>query len=145
MAVLFILSSVIFGFLRVIFRNFAIGSPALSSEISVLSFAWAILLGSAALVKREKHISVDTFYNILPDIIRKSLNIVFHAVIAAIGFLFLYYGIRFIISQRYSTVTYFGHPRWWTYYTPVPICGLGILIFSIEKIINYIINFNKSE
>lgn len=134
-SILFIGLTIVFGFVRVLFRHLPIGSPAFYSEFALLSFLWAVLLESAAQVKNNGHIVVDTFLQRFPSFVRLLLEYIYHVVIIIIGLLFVFYGIRFIISQRYNTLTYFGYPRWWTYYSPLPICGVGIALFEMERLL----------
>ncbi|MBD3307591.1 TRAP transporter small permease subunit [candidate division KSB3 bacterium] len=135
LAVFFTTCCVILGVGRVVVRHFPIPGSGFFGEFAIASFVWAVLMAIAWQVNTDGHLSITAIYEKMPAKIQYILSLFFLIVIMIVGFLMVHQGIIYINNTKTVTLTYFGHPRWITFYLPLPLSGIGILIFGIRKCI----------
>lgn len=138
LAVFFAACSVILGVGRVVVRNLPIPGSGFTGEFAIASFVWAVLLAIAWLVNSAEHLEISVFYEKMPPRTQRIFSLAFLLIIIFIGFLMFYEGIIYIYNTRSVVVTYFGHPRWITFYLPLPISGFGVIIFGIKRFLSSI-------
>lgn len=134
-ALFFIASSVILGIGRVVVRHLPLPGSAVIGEFAIVSFIWAVLMAIAWQVNTEGHLKITVFYERMPSSMRQILSICFLFIIILIGFVMVHQGITYIDLTKSVRVTSLGYPRWITFYLPLPISGLGVMVFGIRRAI----------
>jgi TRAP-type C4-dicarboxylate transport system permease small subunit len=135
LAVFFTACSVVLGVGRVVVRHLPFTVFGFVGEFSIACFVWAVLMAIAWQVNTGGHLSISVFYDKLPPRARQAFSLAFLALIVFTGFLMLYEGIIYINNTKGNVTTYFGHPRWITFYLPLPVCGFGVIVFGIRRFI----------
>lgn len=131
-------------FVEVIARN-VLKVPILwSTEVSLMTFIWAVFLGAAIAVRKKRHYIVELF----PEQNFKKLNIIFDIFsdIAIFGIIYvmIFNGYTFAKMglTRYSTSlslpqTYF--------FACIPVSGVAMALFGIEWLFKDIARLGKLE
>lgn len=84
------------------------------TDVNTLCFAYVVFCGSAAAYRRKMHYGIDVFVNILPEKLRKTIEIIAHlvtlaALVAATGMavnLMLHVGGKIMPNTKISYVWY---------------------------------------
>jgi len=134
-ALFFIASSVILGVGRVVVRHLPIPGSAVIGEFAIVSFIWAVLMAIAWQVNTEGHLRITVFFDRMSSRTKRILSLGFLFIIICIGFIMVHEGIIYIDHTKSVRVTSLGYPRWITFYLPLPISGIGVMVFGIRRAI----------
>lgn len=134
-ALFFIASSVILGIGRVVVRHLPIPGSAVIGEFAIVSFIWAVLMAIAWQVNTEGHLRITVFFDRMSSRTKRILSLGFLFIIICIGFIMVHEGIIYIDHTKSVRVTSLGYPRWITFYLPLPISGIGVMVFGIRRAI----------
>ncbi len=132
-ALFFIACSVILGIARVAVRHLPIPGSGVIGEFAIVAFIWAVLMAIAWQVNTDGHLKITVFYERMPQRVQLVFRACFLLVVVAIGFLMVREGIIYIDQTKSVRVTSLGYPRWITFYLPLPISGLGVLVFGVRR------------
>jgi TRAP-type C4-dicarboxylate transport system permease small subunit len=138
LALFFTAVSVILGIGRVVVRQLPIPGSGVIGEFAIVSFIWAVLMAMAWQVNTEGHLKITVFYDRMPSGVKRILSLGFLFTIVFIGFVMIHDGIIYIEHTKSVTVTALGHPRWITFYLPLPISGFGVMVFGIRRAIEFL-------
>lgn len=105
-----------------------------TEEVSRFCFIWVVFLGAAIAVKEGTHFTIDILPDSVPSGLRWAIEVLVLALVAVIGFVMVAGGLRFtsIGIDRISTTS--GIRLAWVY-AAVPVAGLSILLFVVEKFV----------
>lgn len=132
---------VFFVFLAAVMRW--VGFPlSWSVEFAQLLFVWAIFVGANRTLRERKHITVDIFTKLLPEKIRKSVEIFTKLVVLAFLIFLMIYG--FQLSAENSVRQINNLPLSYSFITlAVPIGSLLMFITTVSQIIEELGSFKK--
>ncbi len=124
----------------------AIGNPSWSEEIILTLMSYMVVLSAALAIRKDSHIRMTVFDNYLPSAVVKILNLLADIAILYLAYVMITSGWTYatIIGSKGTYVTLPGLSRSWKYY-PVPLAGVAMVIFEIEKIYEHIKAFWVKE
>lgn len=105
-----------------------------TEEASRFCFIWVVMLGAAIAVREGAHFTIDVLPQRMPGWLSRSVVILGLLAITVIGVLMVLGGLRFVEIglDRISTTS--GVRLAWVY-AAVPVSGLSILVFTLEKLV----------
>lgn len=122
-------------FIQVVYRILGLSIPW-TDEVARFSFIWLVFIGASVQVKNNAHFSVT----IIKDRIKnhKYLDIFVYTAMLILGFVLLIYGKEYALMGlgRVSPVM---HIRMIWIYAAIPVGGLLMIIYIIEKLLHSII------
>jgi TRAP-type C4-dicarboxylate transport system permease small subunit len=119
-----------------IFFRYVIGyALSFPEELSMLLFAWLILLAGSLGVREGFHIRLTIVTNTLPPTIRKVLARLVTLGIMVFGGVLLYSGQDLIVRTAGDLSATIRYPIEILYY-PAPICGALIILHSLSHLFN---------
>jgi len=122
-----------------------IGHPWLwLQEVTSTLFIYAIFCGTAAATRRNDHLYLTAIAEALHGRNRTIVEIVIRLVVLGVGLCFVYFGylnfLRGFSSFRMPSMTPIA-----SLYAIIPICGLLVVLFAIEQIVNGLRNGFEHE
>lgn len=116
--------------------------PAWTEEVVLTLMSYMAVLSAALAIRREKHIRMDVFDAFLPKKVLLVLNIAADLAVMILGFIMLTTGWQYAstIGARGTYVSMMWLSRFWMYF-PIPLAGLAMVIFELEKILEHIKSF----
>jgi len=123
-----------------------IGHPWLwLQEVTSTLFIYAIFFGTAVATRRNDHLYLTAIAESLHGASRISVEIITRLVVLGVAISFIYFGylnfLRGFSSFRMPSLTPIA-----SLYAAIPICGLFVVLFTIEQIVNGLRNgFERSE
>ena len=116
--------------------------PKWSEEIVLTLMSYMAVLSAALAIRRNAHIRMSAFDRYIPPKVLKILDILADGCVMAFGFVML------IVGWKYATTLggrgyYISLPKlskFWMYF-PIPLAGIAMIIFEIEKIYEHIKSF----
>lgn len=125
-----------------VFTRFALGAASWwTEEAARLLLVWLTMLGAAAASARAEHLGVDYFAGRLhPDARRFVALTVELTVIAFAAAILVYGGLVLVIEtlRAGQTTAAIGIRMGWVY-AAVPIGGLGMILFSVQRLIDLLV------
>jgi TRAP-type C4-dicarboxylate transport system permease small subunit len=91
-------------------------------------------IGAAACYRRELHMNVGFFADMLPDAPRRIIGLVVELLMALMACLMAYYGAKLVARTWNNTIGDFPFLSVGVTYLPIPIGGVILLLFVIERI-----------
>ena len=132
---LFIASIVLITLVSVWYRYVLDNPLSWTEQVCGILFVWITFLGSAVLYRRVLHIAIDMILVLMPDMIRKAFYWINEILIFFLALLMIWFGGQHALSNSSQT---FGAleitPAW--FYAAPPICGVLMVIFGLEKVLN---------
>ncbi len=113
--------------------------PAWTEEVVLTLMSYMAVLSAALAIRHEKHIRMDVFDHYLPKKVLLALNILSDIAVLVLGAIMLVSGWKYA-SGLGSFATYVSMPwlsKFWMYF-PIPLAGLAMIIFEIERIYEHI-------
>ncbi len=138
LALVFITITSCMGIFKVLVRYLPIPGSHVIAEFTQIAFIWAVLMAIAWQVNTAGHMTVSVIYDKMPGAVKKPLSIAFLIIIIGIGFVMIYYGILYIRQTWMVTFTTLGYPRWIAFYLPMPVSGVGVLVFGARKLLSFL-------
>lgn len=121
--------------------------PALWAEEIILTImSYMVVISAALAIRKNSHIRMTIFDNVLPPVIIKILNLLADILIMMLAIVMIVegweYAVRIGSVGTYSTVPWLS--RFWKYF-PVPVAGVAMVIFEAEAIYDHIRAFWVKE
>ena len=114
-------------------------STSYAEELTRVSVVWCIFLGAAYAVRRNEHICVEAFYNILPKPAKTFSDALSYILLIILSVVLFYYGIRHSIKVWPDNTTSLGYSRGF-FIIPCTIAGAQIFIYATVNLGNLIYN-----
>lgn len=113
--------------------------PSWTEEVVLTLMSYMAVLSAALAIRHEKHIRMDAFDNFLPAKLKLVLDIVADVAVMILGIIMLVVGWKYAytIGSRGTYVSMMWLSRFWMYF-PVPLAGLAMVIFEIERILEHL-------
>ncbi|WP_347551427.1 TRAP transporter small permease [Pseudalkalibacillus hwajinpoensis] len=105
-----------------------------TDELARYSFIWVVFIGSAAVLKRNQHITIEFLSTVLPELGQKYLRTIIGLILMGIFIVLIRYGV--LITQDTWSVpsTSLGIPTGLVYLA-IPISGTLMLFYTIIDLI----------
>ena len=113
--------------------------PAWTEEVVLTLMSYMAVLSAALAIRHEKHIRMDAFDVFLPKKLLLVLDIVADVAVLILGVIMLVSGWKYAytIGARGTYVSMMWLSRFWMYF-PIPLAGLAMIIFELERILEHL-------
>lgn len=120
--------------------------PKWSEEIVLSFMSYMAVLSAALAIRRNAHIRMSVFDRYLNPTLLKVLDILADACVLAFGIIMVVVGWKYAstIGSRGSYISLPKLSKFWMYF-PIPLAGIAVIIFEIEKIYEHIRSFWEKE
>ncbi|MBW1690894.1 MAG: TRAP transporter small permease [Deltaproteobacteria bacterium] len=119
-----------------IFFRYIIGyALSFPEELSMLLFAWLVLLAGSLGVREGFHVRLTIVTNKLPNAIQKLLTFLITTGVMVFGGILLYSGQGLVARTVGNISATIGYPIEILYY-PAPVCGALIILHSLSNLFN---------
>lgn len=119
-----------------VFGRYVLGSsPSWAEQSALTLMIWFIFLGGAAGVRDGFHIRIIAVENMVSQASRKKMRFVSNAIVGVLGLAMLWWGGELVVRTWSHVIPSLGIPRGMAYLA-IPIAGLLIALFSIERILD---------
>lgn len=114
-----------------------ITDPKWSEEIVLTFMSYMAVLSAALAIRRNAHIRLSAFDRYLPEKLIYFLDLLSDIAIAAFAVIMLFVGWKYAstLGSRGSYISIPKLSKFWMYF-PIPLAGIAMIIFEIEKIYN---------
>ena len=109
-------------------------TPTWAESLTLVVILYVALIGAAVGVRDAGHIGMESLLVLVPDEIRRRLEIVIFVFVALFGAMMLYYGGGLTAGVVNYKIPTLGISEGW-HYAPLMVSGLLITLFSIEHLI----------
>ena len=123
-----------------------IPDPSWSEEVVLTLMSYMAVLSAALAIRRGAHIRMTAFDAYLPRKVLQALDLLADVCVMVLGIIMLVYGWNYTTTLG-SRGTYVSMPwlsRFWMSF-PIPLAGVAMIIFEIERIYGDIEGFFKKE
>ncbi len=117
-----------------------IPDPAWTEQVVLTCMVYMAVLSATLAIRNGAHIRMTALDRYLPKTLLKVLDVLADLAVLVLGALFLYYGWKMCQSPLAKFGKYESMPwlsRFWMYF-PIPVAGVGMMIFELESIYNHI-------
>lgn len=124
----------------------AIPAPNWGEELILTLMAYMAVLSAALAIKRNAHIRMTSFDRYLPKNMIVALDLVADVAVLILAIIMLVIGWEYALSIG-AKGTYISMPwlsKFWMYF-PVPLAGIAMIFFEIERIVLDIERFFTKE
>lgn len=113
-----------------------INDPAWSEEVVLTLMSYMAVLSAALAIRRGAHIRMDAFDNYLPKKAIKALDILGDIAVLVLAVVMITVGWKYAstIGSKGTYISMTWLSRFWLYF-PIPLAGVAMLFFQIEKLI----------
>lgn len=119
---------------QVIFRYVLTAPLPWSEELARYCFVWIVFLGGAIGLSRGIHLGVDLFVNLLPDPVRRAVDILTSVLIAAFAATVIYASLPVLNMNMFQRSPALGVQMSWIYMA-IPISMGLIFLICAERVI----------
>ena len=119
-----------------------IPDPSWSEEVILTLMTYISVLSATLAIRKSTHIRMTAFDKYLPKKVLLALDILSDIAVLVLGFVMLFVGWKYAHGIG-GKGTYISMPflsKFWMYF-PVPLAGLGMILFELESIYNHIKRF----
>ena len=116
-----------------------ITDPHWSEEIVLTLMVYMAVLSATLAIRKRAHIRMTAFDTYLPNKVLVLSDIIADLAVLILGIVLVYYGIKFCnspLSLRGKYASLPGLSKVWQY-LPVPIAGVGMIIFELEQVFQH--------
>ena len=124
-----------------------ITDPKWSEEIVLTLMVYMAVLSATLAIRRRAHIRMTAFDKYLPRKVLLVSDIIADIAVLVLGVVLVIFGIRFCNSPLSVRGKYVAIPtlsKFWQY-LPVPVAGVGMIIFELEQVFQHIEEFFVKE
>lgn len=120
--------------------------PKWSEEIVLTFMSYMAVLAAALAIRRNAHIRMSAFDRFLHPTLLKVLDILADVCVLAFGIIMLTVGWKYAstLGSRGSYISLPKLSKFWMYF-PIPLAGIAMIIFEIEKVYEHIKSFWEKE
>lgn len=129
-------------FLQVVFRFIFKAPLAWSQDVIRLCFTYLVFSGAAYCVKAHAHLNIDVFITMLPDKVRKLLEMLIQLALIGFAVFLIRFGCEFAQTGATQMAPYLPLPMS-VYYMSVPISAGFMLFYMVQQFIEQILGFNR--
>jgi TRAP-type C4-dicarboxylate transport system permease small subunit len=119
-----------------VFTRYVLNSAASWPEpMAVLLTIVLTFIGAAACYRRGLHMNVGFFVGMLPDRPRRAVGLLVEALMALMALFMVHWGIKLVDATWDNTIADFPFLSVGVTYLSIPIGGLILLLFVIERVL----------
>jgi TRAP-type C4-dicarboxylate transport system permease small subunit len=119
-----------------VFTRYVLNSAASWPEpLAVLLTIVLTFIGAAAAYRLNLHMNVSYFADQLPLRFRRPLDLIVQLLMALIAIFMIVWGVRLVEVTWYNTIADFPFLSVGVTYLPIPVGGVCLLLFIIERIL----------
>ena len=119
-----------------VFTRYVLNSAASWPEPTAILLTIVLtFVGAAACYRRRIHMNVSYFVFLLPTRLRIAAELMAEALVAMMALFMMVYGMRLVETTWYNTIPDFPALSVGVTYLPIPIGGLLLLLFVIERVV----------
>jgi TRAP-type C4-dicarboxylate transport system permease small subunit len=119
-----------------VFTRYVLNSAASWPEpLAVLLTIVLTFIGAAAAYRLNLHMNVSYFADQLPVRFRRPLDLIVQLLMALIATFMIVWGVRLVEVTWYNTIADFPFLSVGVTYLPIPVGGVCLLLFIIERIL----------
>jgi TRAP-type C4-dicarboxylate transport system permease small subunit len=119
-----------------VFTRYVLNSAASWPEpMAVLLTIVLTFIGAAAAYRLNLHMNVSYFADQLPERFRRPLDLIVQLLMALIAIFMIVWGVRLVEVTWYNTIADFPFLSVGVTYLPIPVGGVCLLLFIIERIL----------
>jgi TRAP-type C4-dicarboxylate transport system permease small subunit len=113
-----------------------------SEELSLLGFAWVVVISTVIGIRRLTHARLDLLVGILPRPLHGMVDALVSLMMCALGLFIAYAGWNYMIETRGATSAAIGFPIEFLY-AAAPAFGVLIALFSFERLMPWAESLNE--
>ena len=119
-----------------------ITDPKWSEEVILTFMSYMAVLSAALAIRRDAHIRMSAFDRYLSETLLKVLDLIADVAVSAFALIMLIVGWKYAskIGGRGFYISLPKLSKFWMYF-PIPLAGIAMIIFEVEKIYNHIKSF----
>ncbi len=118
-----------------VFTRYVLNSAASWPEPTAILLTIVLtFVGAAACYRRRIHMNVSYFVQLQPPVMRAITELIAELLVAAMALFMMVYGTRLVEETWYNTIPDFPALSVGVTYLPIPIGGLLLLLFVIERV-----------
>ena len=118
-----------------VFTRYVLNSAASWPEPTAILLTIVLtFIGAAACYRRRIHMNVGYFVTLLPTPLRIVAELIAEAMVAAMALFMMVYGVKLVEATWYNTVADFPALSVGVTYLPIPIGGVLLILFVIERV-----------
>ena len=124
-----------------------ITDPHWSEEIVLTMMVYMAVLSATLAIRKRAHIRMTAFDKYLPKKLLMVLDLLADIAVLVLGIILVVYGFQFCNSPLSIRGKYASIPtlsKFWQY-LPIPVAGIGMIIFELEQIFQHIEAFFVKE
>ena len=123
-----------------------ITDPHWSEEIVLTLMVYMAVLSATLAIRKGAHIRMTAFDTYLPRKVLMVSDVLADLAVLILGIVLVYYGIKFCNSPLSIRGKYASLPlsKFWQY-LPIPVAGVGMIIFELEQLFLHIEAFFVKE
>ena len=124
-----------------------IKDPHWSEEIVLTMMVYMAVLSATLAIRKRAHIRMTAFDKYLPKKLLMVLDLLADIAVLVLGIILVVYGFQFCNSPLSIRGKYASIPtlsKFWQY-LPIPVAGIGMIIFELEQIFQHIEAFFVKE
>lgn len=119
-----------------VFTRYVLNASLIGTEeVARYCFIWMSLLGGSIAVGRWSHTAITVVYDLLPDVPKKLTYCIQNVLVIVLAVIFISGGITMMGVSANQTTPTLGLPKALVYLA-VPTAGIGMLLHSVEHILN---------
>jgi TRAP-type C4-dicarboxylate transport system permease small subunit len=119
-----------------VFTRYVLNSASSWPEpMAILLTIVLTFIGAAACYRRRVHMNVGYFVTLLPGPLRIAAELLAECLVAAMAVFMIVYGAKLVETTWYNTIADFPALSVGVTYLPIPIGGVLLLVFVIERLV----------
>ena len=122
-------------------------APHWGEEMVLTLMVYMAVLSATLAIRKRSHIRMTAFDKYLPKKVLMVSEVLADIAVMALGVILVIYGIKFCNSPIAVRAKYASLPmlsKIWQY-IPVPVAGIGMIIFELEQLFQHIEDFFRPE
>src|SRR5262249_36389964 len=118
-----------------VFTRYVLNQAASWPEPAAVLLTIALtFFGAAACYRTSQHMRISFFVGLLPDGLQKAVSILSELVAGGLALFMIIWGAKLVEATQFNTISDFPFLSVGVTYLPIPISGIILLLFVIERI-----------
>jgi TRAP-type C4-dicarboxylate transport system permease small subunit len=120
-----------------VFTRYVLNSAASWPEpMAVLLTIWLTFFGAAACYRLRFHMNVSFFVALMPVTVQRAFNLLAELLMIAMALFMTVYGLKLVDATWLNTIADFPALSVGVTYLPIPLGGVALLLFVIERLLS---------
>jgi TRAP-type C4-dicarboxylate transport system permease small subunit len=119
-----------------VFTRYVLNRAASWPEPAAVLLTIALtFFGAAACYRTANHMRISFFADLLPGPLKKAADLIAELVSAGLALFMVIWGIKLVEATKFNTISDFPFLSVGLTYLPIPVSGVIVLLFVIERIL----------